>query len=299
MKNYSSTIAELEKKIQELADSGIEIQPLNSSVDELKRHLDNVEKIEENIEAIREEVIEKIKEELEFNKKAGSFSIYGFWVGSIALIMSIISIGSDFWFSNDGFSLIDSTKSLIQDEPTNRESTRAVIDRVESIDYKVGELLYHLVGFDRANHVDSSEFLIASTYDGRIRAELFNDSLMGKIEMGVVEVSEEPDTDSINIKPSAILVFFVDDRKIGLQGIREIFRWRNENYLLYDSYDGGVRVFEGDTVTLFNDQFVIETIYTTKTEIRRVGDDKDAVRLKKVSDFDYREFLERNQDTSE
>jgi hypothetical protein len=71
---------------------GIVIEPLAIAVRDLRRHTESIEKIEANTAAIREEVINPIKAELEENKKAGRFSIFGFWVGAVGLMASVISL---------------------------------------------------------------------------------------------------------------------------------------------------------------------------------------------------------------
>lgn len=275
-KNFKETISELESKINELSSNGIQIEPLNNSVKELKKHIENVEKIEENIDAIKEEVIDKIKDELEYNKKAGSFSIWGFWIGIIALLVSILTIGKD---------LFEKEKPLIT---VNKEKTnkidKSLINKVDNIDYKIDELIYNSVKFSNKHKVDSTEFLLNVTYDGRNRLNVIKDSIFS-IDIAVLNAEET----EINkkLKPSAILCFYIKNKKIGEKGISEIFRIENQNFITYNNYFGGAKIFEGDTVQLFLDKFVVERIYLKNTKLHRVGDDKDAVLLKKISEGDY------------
>jgi len=86
------TIAELEKQILDLKEKDIFVGPLITTVENLKRHTESIEAIEKHSNAIREEVIEPIKEELVQNKKAGKFSIFGFYVGAIGLLASVFSL---------------------------------------------------------------------------------------------------------------------------------------------------------------------------------------------------------------
>jgi len=275
-KNFKETISELESKINELTKSGIQIEPLNNSVKELKRHTENVEKIEDNIDAIKEEVIDKIKDELEYNKKAGSFSIWGFWIGIIALLVSIFTIGKGLFEEK---SVISSTK-----EKTIKTIDKSLINKIDNIDYKVNELIYNSIKFSNKHKIDSTEFLLEVTYDGRNRKNVIKDSIFS-VDIAVLDAEET----EINkkLKPSAVLCFYIRDKKIGEKGISEIFRIENQSYFTYNNYYGGAKIFEGDTIKLFLDKFVVERIYLKNTKLKRVGDDKDAVLLKKITDSDY------------
>jgi uncharacterized protein Yka (UPF0111/DUF47 family) len=63
---FAQTLNEIERLVADLRnDRGIVITPLNTAIEDLKRHTERVEKIEANIDAIREEVIDRIKGELE------------------------------------------------------------------------------------------------------------------------------------------------------------------------------------------------------------------------------------------
>jgi hypothetical protein len=90
MAKYRDIITSLEKSIEDLKQRGITVDALNHAKDELVAHTDNIEKIEMNIDAVRKEVISPIKEELNQNRVAGKFSILGFWVGAVSMIVSIL-----------------------------------------------------------------------------------------------------------------------------------------------------------------------------------------------------------------
>lgn len=91
---FTRTLDEIDRLLIDLRDRyRIVIEPLTGAVNDLRRHTESIEKIEANTEAIREEVLKPIKVELEANKKAGRFSVFGFYVGAIGLLASIISLG--------------------------------------------------------------------------------------------------------------------------------------------------------------------------------------------------------------
>jgi len=282
-KNYKETIQDLEEKINELSKSGISIQSLNSSVEQLKKHTENVEKIEENIEAIREEVIDKIKDEIQYNKKAGSFSIYGFWVGSIALVMSIWSIGKDLFKDESQTQLAQEKIQVVQEN----KIPDSIVKKIDIIDYKINEIIYNTVGFSDKYEIKESEFLLEEeTYNDDARQVILKDSLY-TIEIAVKNIREEKSDKQKKKLPTATLVFYVDNKKIGRQGIREIFQKNNLDYYLYDGWDNGAIINERDSIRIFRDYFVVEKIYLKNSETRRVGSDKNAVLIKKVKDGEY------------
>lgn len=285
-KNYKETILELEEKIKELSKSGISIQSLNSSVEQLKKHTENVEKIEENIEAIREEVIDKIKDELQYNKKAGSFSIYGFWVGSIALLMSVFSIGKG---------LIASSSERSNNLPINANTIikqeKVLLEKIDDMKYKIDELIFNSVGFSNNHKVDSTEFMLEVTYNGSNKTKVVSDSLFS-IEIAALSVKEIKEGKSII--PTATLCFFANDKKIGKKGISEIFKVKGTKHWKYNPNYGGPIVKEKDTIKLFLDNFIVEKIYMKESEARRVADDKNAVLLKKLTSVNYDSIKKAN-----
>ncbi|WKC37067.1 hypothetical protein QYM18_21875 [Ectopseudomonas chengduensis] len=86
---FSETLKDLRMISEELKAQGITVKKLDEAISDLSKHQENIEKIEENIDAIKSEVIAPIKEELVQNKTAGKFSVFGFWVGALGLIVSI------------------------------------------------------------------------------------------------------------------------------------------------------------------------------------------------------------------
>ncbi|MGL1932194.1 MAG: hypothetical protein OCC45_10585 [Desulfotalea sp.] len=100
MSNYKDILKDLDHSILDLKSKGITVDALNQARNELVAHTENIEKVENNIEAVRKEVLSPIKDELKQNRTAGRFSILGFWVGALSMIVSISSIGLNYLQSN-------------------------------------------------------------------------------------------------------------------------------------------------------------------------------------------------------
>ena len=90
---YTQIIENLEQTVKKMENAEIFIGPLNKIIENLKSHSQNIKAVEQNIEAVRAEVINPIKKELNENKRAGKFSIWGLYVGIIALFVTTLSIG--------------------------------------------------------------------------------------------------------------------------------------------------------------------------------------------------------------
>jgi hypothetical protein len=91
-RQFDTILQDLQRAVDELRAKGIEIRALNESVEDLRRHSANITAVEADIQAIREEVIEPIKTELSQNRLAGRFSIFGFYVGALGLLVSVLSV---------------------------------------------------------------------------------------------------------------------------------------------------------------------------------------------------------------
>jgi len=65
--------------------------PIMDTLIRLRATVYNMEAIENNADSIRKEITNPINKQLESAKKAGFFSIWGFWVGLGGLILGIIS----------------------------------------------------------------------------------------------------------------------------------------------------------------------------------------------------------------
>lgn len=92
MNKYKDILNNVNKLIEELKDNDIQVGSLNKAIDELYSHAEDVEKVEKDLDQIKRQVIVPILEELDKNRKAGLFSIWGFWVGAISIVVSIFSV---------------------------------------------------------------------------------------------------------------------------------------------------------------------------------------------------------------
>ncbi|WP_010181424.1 hypothetical protein [Aquimarina agarilytica] len=285
-KSYKQTIQEIEEKINELSTQGISIQSLNESLRQLKTHTENVEKIEENIDAIREEVIEKIKDELQYNKKAGSFSIYGFWVGSIALI---VSIGSIIYNEYNHANNTDFTKPVEKIKVIETSKVPdSLLKKIDVINYKIDELVFNSIGFSDMHATSKSELLLYDTYDPTKSLKVILKDSIYPIKIGVQNIEETIHNEKLT--PSATLIFYVGDKKMGRQGIKEIFRQNKLKYYYWNEYYNGATIYEGDTIKIFRDTFLVEKIYLKNSKTKRVGSDKNAVLIKRIKRGDYLQY---------
>ena len=154
-KNYKQIIDDLENAVAEIQSKGISIEPLNKAIEELKSHSKNIKSIEENIEAVKSEVMTPIKVELEQNKRAGKFSIWGFYVGAFGIIVTAISL------------LYTSFKQPVQMRITDTsDSTNNTVqysypeDYLINIDNRLKEISYAVQGLDEDYKPLSGEFLL-------------------------------------------------------------------------------------------------------------------------------------------
>lgn len=94
---FRQTLLELEKVSKDLNGRGIVVSALDQAITDLQKHQENIEAVEAHIDAIREEVLQPIRKELNENKTAGAFSVFGFWIGAIGLLVSVVTIVIQFF----------------------------------------------------------------------------------------------------------------------------------------------------------------------------------------------------------
>ncbi|NPV51835.1 MAG: hypothetical protein HPY60_11680 [Candidatus Methanofastidiosum sp.] len=289
-KNYKEILNELEDSIKDIEVKGISIKPLNDSLDELKKHSENIERIENNIDAIREEVIDRIKQELDENKKAGMFSIFGFWVGAIALVLTTIQIYREITkppfdekiienpsvndYSNNTYKMNSKFLNIIS---RNDSVYFQIESRIEQVENSINSLKFHLIGFDDNYKPDSTEFLI-SLYEN---TPVLN-SNKNKISIKPIRIHEE----IINNKilPFIILSFYLNGKQLGPEGMKECLKIKNNSKASkYDPIYVGYSLSEGDIIIFFNKyEFIIERIYRKESNVLKIADNNDAVLLKKI-----------------
>lgn len=177
--NYAALLGKVERAILDTKNQGIEIKPLEGVFSELKRHTENIEKVEDNIVAVREEVIEPIKEQLDENKKAGKFSVYGFYAGGIGIILSV-------------FSVLYTSLSLDRVESGQKQST--------DLTYSVPRLVYQKKPQNGNVQQDTVGLLLSKTI-----SELDSER-KGSVAKLVKVLEDDP-----NINQENILLFYLEN----------------------------------------------------------------------------------------
>ena len=273
---FGETLNELEKSIENLQSQGISIESLEKSFADLKKQTSNIAKVEENIEAIREEVIDRIKDELDQNKRAGKFSIFGFWIGAIALVLSIfssISTLNDNQYQNIPF------QGNQKDNTKANETFNNISEKIDILNDRVERLTYKLIGFDDYYVPTKNEFIIHAGYSVDPKT-ILKTKENHTLKIKVSDVSEKEENGKIT--PRAFLSFYVDDSKIGLAGIKRIVQVNNSNSFWYENNKGELIVNELDTIKLFELNYVIERIYRKQSKNLVIADDKNAILLKQI-----------------
>ena len=115
MSNFLNTLQELKRISKNLRVQGVTVEQLDKAIRELSEHYENALEIEKSIEAIKAEVISPVKRELEFNKASGKFSVFGFWVGAIGLLVSIITLLIPYFFDLSSNSTEEKLSENIQE----------------------------------------------------------------------------------------------------------------------------------------------------------------------------------------
>lgn len=89
---FEDLIAELDSIDKSLLDQNIKIDALRDTIEKLKFHKNNIEVVENEIDAIRAEILNPVQKELAENKKAGKFSVFGFYVGALGIIFTVAGL---------------------------------------------------------------------------------------------------------------------------------------------------------------------------------------------------------------
>lgn len=99
----TGTIREIIRQLRELPDTHPSINPvpLQHAADALEQKLDDITRLEESIEAVNRRIVEPVAKELEFGRRAGRFSVGGFWVGMAGIILSVILFALSIWLQSN------------------------------------------------------------------------------------------------------------------------------------------------------------------------------------------------------
>ncbi|MBU1872174.1 hypothetical protein KJ688_00390 [bacterium] len=271
-KKYKQLIEDLEKAITDIESKGISIEPLNKAIEELKSHNDNITAIEENIDAVKSEVITPIKTELEQNKKAGKFSILGFYVGAFGLVVTAISLlyttfkkpeQMTFQYPKDSVETVD--KDFI---PSN------VLINIENT---LDEIAYSIHGLDEEYEPLDNEYLV----NQRDQAILLkNDSLIFTVHAYI------PPENMINDRyyPFASLNFSINGKQLGTKGLKDMVKIINNSGVSYYYPNfNSIWITEGDQFKVFGKHiYEIIRIFRDESQILTVADEKDAVLIKRI-----------------
>lgn len=71
--------------------------PLLQAADELDEMLSDIAQIEERIDAVNRRIVAPVAKELEFGRFAGKFSVAGFWIGLIGIVVSVALFAISIW----------------------------------------------------------------------------------------------------------------------------------------------------------------------------------------------------------
>lgn len=251
---FSDTLKELDQIATQLKDQGITVEKLDRAIVDLKEHQGNIEKIEENINAIKQEVIGPIHTELEQNKVAGRFSIFGFWIGALGLVVSIATI-----FFQTGF-VLPSTGSA-NNAAIGSNNNAAILEKLELIER---QLL-----FPKDVVTPAGEIFV----ERNSRIKLASDGDKGMF----LEV------DSVNDWPKG------DGLKVGVKlfrGSNQIGRASLEKGILRSDGKPGFRdwfnedsisLAEGDSLKIANVKLQVVRVFSTDPVRRLIGDEKNGV----------------------
>jgi|TARA_R110000744_G_scaffold63053_1_gene129797 uncharacterized protein YdcH (DUF465 family) len=261
MKNYKNIVSDLEEKINELKKQDYHIGPLDDLLDQLNTHVEEISEVEDHIGAIRSMVISPIKKELEENKKAGNFSIMGFYVGAFGLIASI---GSLLYTT---FS--PSPELIIRDEKTTSE--------IVQINQKLSEVKRELYLRSGKLTLDENtvkvgqfkEYTVVKGDDVEIKIEPYSFTVYS---------SEKPNSEVI---VSELRIYY-DGRRVNHSAIPEILRLTNvENLTRKDK--GEFPVAKGDVIEILGKhQIKIVDILNKDARHNSLADTENAIIIKRI-----------------
>lgn len=256
MKKYRNIVKDLEIKISALKDDGVKIDALDDLLNELTSHVEHVTEVEDHIDAIRGMVIEPVKKELEENKKAGKFSIAGFYIGAFGLIASIASV----FYTN----FQPSPELIIRDEATQNKLTqiqKGISEVRRELYFRAGKLE---VGDSAVKIKNYDEYTVVRGDDVEIKIELY----------AVRVYSNETTGSERNV---AHLKVFYDGRLVSRSGVPEIVQTTNVGRINSDS-EGYFPVSKGDVITFLKEhQVQIVEVLNEEATFNTLSDNETAI----------------------
>lgn len=266
---FSDTLEQLDQISVQLKSQGITVEKLDRAITDLKDHLGNIEKIEENIDAIKREVLGPIQTELEQNKVAGKFSIFGFWLGAVGLVVSIatIFVQQNSPPSSPSPSGLPTVSKSLESPPALRDSVKADLSNAAIVE-KLEQIERQLL-FPKGTKAQAGESFI----DRSSRIKLTSDGDNG-IFLEVKSVGEWPKGKGLK---SGVAVY---------RGSNQIGRASLEKGLLRSDGKPGLREWfddnaiglaDGDVLTISGVKVQVIKIFSTEPEGRLIGDEKSGI----------------------
>lgn len=285
-KNYNEILNDLKNSIDGLEKKGISIEPLNQSLTELEKHANNIQIVEDNIEAVRMEVIDKIKEELDENKKAGKFSISGFYVGFIALVITIVTTILTY---NSNAKLNQRLSEQIginsdKQETINLNSNsknQSINGRLDQIENAIHNLAYNVTEYSNTYEPLANEYLLKNDPFGYVKTNLLSGN-NDTIQICAMH-NYEKEFDN-KLYPTSSIRVFKNGNSFGTYNLKENVKIISSiNKPNYDISNKALSVTEKDTIVFFNKhKYTVLRIYRRQSDILKIADDKEAVLIKKI-----------------
>jgi hypothetical protein len=255
---FTDTVAALKTISLQLRKQGVTVENLDTAIKELAEHQSNIEKIEENIDAIKTEVISPLKAELEQNKMAGRFSIFGFWVGAIGLL---VSIGTIFYQQNKA------AAQPAQAQPA-QDSTASISRNVADVLERL-QMIERQLLFPRTLQVAEGEVFV----DIYKRLDLESDGDM-KIALSVEGVKAYPDKQSMK----GSVKIYRGESVLGESALTGILTRIDGKHEPHNWYLKDVIAAEtGDSLTVGNVKVTVVQLYSTEPCGRLVSDEKSGI----------------------
>lgn len=283
---YSALIEELETSAKTVRDRGVQIAALDNTIAELKRHTANIQALEERLGAVRDEVIAPIKKTLDENKRAGWFSIYGFWVGLLSIIISTGGVL---------YTVYTNRIAPVLLSPTGHPQPTA--DAIAAMQRDLSALTLHVVGITSDYKPTEGEVLLRDVpilENGKLvyqdRKTLLR-SPDSTIDISLAGTYED-DADALGFLPSADVSLLLNGRVMrdgADPKVVTIVRNQSAGFTKTSYFASlaraslGIRVYEGDRLTLLGKySFDVARVFRTRSHILPVGDDFKGVLLKPV-----------------
>lgn len=243
-------------------------EPIKNIIDGFNTQANDLEALEKSIDSIRREIINPVKQELATGNKLGKFSVWGFYVGIIALVVTAIS-------------LYYTTFLTPEQVQTKNQNVSIVNSRNEDLEYiknTLNEISYSIYGLNDKYKPTDKEYLIKQL-DKEIL--LKNDSMTFSVEAYILREKE------INNEyfPVASLSFYLNGKQIGPKGLKDLVKIINFSKVSdYDSDFSSILITENDRFILFGKYtYEIKRIFRKKSQILKIADEKDAVLIKLIN----------------